>query len=73
MRFSIGEKSLPYVFEAARKKFPYFLRRLEKVSILFEAARKKIHYFEAARKKFASIIGQNIFLMWSVRLVLQFI
>ena len=50
MRFSIGEKSLPYFFEAARKKFPYFLRRLEKVSILFEAARKKIHYFEAARK-----------------------
>ena len=50
VRFSIGEKSLPYVFEAARKKFPYFLRRLEKVSILFEAARKKIHYFEAARK-----------------------
>ena len=51
-RFIVGEKrGLPYFFEAARKKFPYFLRRLE----------KSFHYFfEAARKKFASIIGQNI-------------
>ena len=65
MRFSIGEKSLPYFFEAARKKFPFFLRRLEKVSILFEAARKKFPFFlrrleksfqeqEALKKEFLS-------------------
>ena len=45
VRFSIGEKSLPYFFEAARKNFPFFLRRLEKVSLLFEAARKKFPFF----------------------------
>ena len=53
-RFIVGEK----------KGLPFFLRRLEKVSILFEAARKKFpfflrrleksfhYFFEAARKKF---------------------
>ena len=56
-RFIVGEKrGLPYFFEAARKKFPYFLRRLEKsFHYFFEAARKKFPRAGSLKKEFFKV------------------